>query len=187
MEISGRGNQYLQDNRLDNALLASDPARCHQVVLMAINLIYMLGPLVHPFLPDSSDSISRQLRAPLRSLPEAFSIDILPGHGIGKAEYLFTRIDDKKEAEWRKKYGGDSSDAPPPLSKNAAAKLAKKQAAAAAANMPRTPEVISLEGQIKTQGEKVSAIKKEKVTGASLDTEVAELKRLKVALAALAI
>ena len=32
--------------------------------------------------------------------------DLKPGHRIGKAKYLFTLIDPKKEDEWRDMYGG---------------------------------------------------------------------------------
>jgi len=190
-------------------------------------------------MPDSADAIARQTNAPLRALPEEFSIDILPGHGLGKAEYLFQRIDEKKEDEWRRKYGGESTsvDAPAPLSKNQLAKRAKAAAAAAAASLPRTPEVslasliphflsfafpfiifrerelrrvssrlstltslsfffffpssfsqvLEFEAKIKVQGDKVSALKKEKVTGAPLEEAVGELKALKAGLEQLAL
>ena len=32
--------------------------------------------------------------------------ELKPGHQIGKAKYLFTMIDPKKEDEWREMYGG---------------------------------------------------------------------------------
>ncbi|CDZ98173.1 methionyl-trna synthetase [Phaffia rhodozyma] len=190
MAISARGNQYIQDNKLDNALLASDPERAAQVILMTINLIYALGPLVHPFMPVTADSICKQLNAPLRALPEAFSIDILPGHKLNQAEHLFKEIKEEKIDEWRKRYGGESSTpdaATPVLSKNQAAKKAKAEAAAALASLPRTPEVLALEAQIKTQGDKVTGLKKEKKEGgeAELASEVGELKKLKADLEAL--
>lgn len=188
MAISARGNQYIQDNRLDNALLANDPARAAQVVYTTVNLIYILATLVHPFMPDTAAGICTQLNAPMRSVADAFSIDILPGHTLGEAFLLFTKIDSKKEDEWRAKYGGESSSAaaPPPLSKNQAAKKAKAAAAAALADVPRTPEVIALEAQIKEQAEKVTALKKDKVAGAPLDAEIATLKQLKGGMEALA-
>ncbi|WVO18116.1 methionine-tRNA ligase [Cryptococcus depauperatus] len=110
MNISARGNQYLQDNSLDNVLLANQPERCAQVLLNAINLIYILSAVIHPFMPSSSDGILRQLNAPSRSLPSEFSIDILPGHTLGKPEYLFRRIENPIEQEraWQKQFGGDA-------------------------------------------------------------------------------
>ncbi|CAB5395795.1 unnamed protein product [Rhizophagus irregularis] len=47
-----------------------------------------------------------QLNAPLRDIPDTWTIDILPGHKLGKAEYLFKKIDDKKEEEYLNRYGG---------------------------------------------------------------------------------
>lgn len=36
--------------------------------------------------------------------------DLKPGHLIGKAKYLFTLIDPKKEDEWRDMYGGTQAE-----------------------------------------------------------------------------
>ena len=111
MSISSRGHQYLQDAGLDNALLAGNPDRCGRVLLNAVNLIYLLSVLFHPFMPTTSAGILRQLNAPARSLPEAFSIDILPGHALGKAEHLFKKIDNvngEQERAWQKRFGGDA-------------------------------------------------------------------------------
>lgn len=191
MSISARGNQYLQDNKLDNAFLASNPERCAEVILMAVNLIYTLSPLLHPFMPETSASICKQLNAPMRSLPEAFSIDILPGHTIGKADHLFVKIKDGKEDEWRRKYGGETTAAsatpaaPAPVSKKEAAKRAKAAAAALAA-LPRTPEVIALEAQIKEQADRVVGLKKDNVGGVELAEAVRILKERKAEMDTLA-
>lgn len=111
MSISSRGNQYLQEAGLDNSLLANKPERCGQVILNAINLIYLLSVVLHPFMPSTTDAILRQLNAPPRSLPTEFSIDILPGHTLGKADHLFKKIDNvngEQEKKWQKQFGGDS-------------------------------------------------------------------------------
>jgi methionyl-tRNA synthetase len=93
MQISSRGNQYLQEAGLDNSLLANKPERCAQVILNAINLIYLISVVIHPFMPSTTTAILSQLNAPARSLPNEFSIDILPGHTLGKADHLFKKID----------------------------------------------------------------------------------------------
>lgn len=111
MSISARGNQYLQEAGLDNSLLANKPERCGQVILNAVNLIYLLSVVLHPFMPATTDAILRQLNAPARSLPQDFSIDILPGHKLGKADHLFKKIDNvngEQEKKWQKQFGGDS-------------------------------------------------------------------------------
>jgi methionyl-tRNA synthetase len=111
MSISARGNQYLQECGLDNALLANHPERCGQVLLNAINLIYLLSVVMQPFMPSTAVDILRQLNAPARSLPTEFTIDILPGHTLNKAEHLFKKIDNvngAQEKKWQAQFGGDS-------------------------------------------------------------------------------
>lgn len=105
MALSARGNQYLQEANLSNALFDESRPKCDAVVASAANLIYLLSALVSPFMPATSDSMCRQLNAPARLIPEEFSVDILPGHVLGGAEYLFTRIDEKMEQVWKSKYG----------------------------------------------------------------------------------
>ncbi|KAK6358907.1 hypothetical protein TWF696_000083 [Orbilia brochopaga] len=107
MHIAQRGNQFLQDNKLDNATFAAEPAKTAGVVGLGLNLIYLLSALCYPYMPATAESMARQLNAPLRTIPDTWDMDLLPGHRIGKAEYLFSMIDAKKEEEWRNKYGGD--------------------------------------------------------------------------------
>lgn len=108
MQISSRGNQFLQDNKIDNALFANEPKKCAAVVGLALNLIYLISALTWPYMPSTAEQMAEQLNAPLARIPDVWSMDILPGHNIGKAAYLFTRIDEAKETEWKKQYGGGS-------------------------------------------------------------------------------
>lgn len=106
MEISAKGNLILA-GRLDNANLANSPERTHAIIGLALNLAYLLASLSSPFMPATATSITEQLNAPLLSIPDKWSPGALPsGHKLGKATYLFTRISEEKEAEWRGKYGG---------------------------------------------------------------------------------
>lgn len=106
MEISALGNNLLA-GRLDNANLTNAPERTSTIIGLALNLAYLLASLSSPFMPSTATSITTQLRAPLLSIPDVWNAEALkPGHKLGKAEYLFTKIDEKKEAEWRSKYGG---------------------------------------------------------------------------------
>ncbi|CAO3614315.1 unnamed protein product [Cunninghamella blakesleeana] len=107
MAISARGNLYLQESNLSNGLFNDEKQKCNAVVTTAINLIYLLSALISPYIPTTSESISRQLNAPLRLIPDTFTFDILAGHQLNGAEYLFTRIDEKLEDEWKSKYGGN--------------------------------------------------------------------------------
>ncbi|KAG7666283.1 MES1 [[Candida] subhashii] len=106
MAISSRGNQFLQDNKLDNSLYANQPDKSDAVVAVALNLVYLVSAIIYPFMPETTIKIDEILNAPALSITNKFELVIEPGHNIGKAQYLFTRIDEKKIQEWRNAYGG---------------------------------------------------------------------------------
>ncbi|EEB06121.1 cytoplasmic methionine-tRNA ligase Mrs1 [Schizosaccharomyces japonicus yFS275] len=106
MELSARGNQFLQDNRVDNKLFTNERQKCADAIGYTLNLVYLLASILSPFIPATSDSIYKQLNAPALAIPDEWTLDLLPGHRIGNAEYLFTRIDESMEEVWRGKYGG---------------------------------------------------------------------------------
>ena len=97
---------------------------------LAINIIYLCASVFEPYLPATSKSILDQLDAPFLFIPDYWTADnIKPGHHIGKAKYLFTLIDPKKEDEWRDMYGGTEADRlkkEEETAKKAAAKAAVK-------------------------------------------------------------
>ncbi|CAG8656595.1 2023_t:CDS:2, partial [Paraglomus occultum] len=103
MELSHLGNHYLQESKLDNTLFAETPKKCAAVIGATINIIYLLSALIEPYMPSTSESILRQLNVPARTIPDSWTIDIYPEHKLGKAEYLFRRLDDK---QFKEKYGG---------------------------------------------------------------------------------
>lgn len=106
LEISSKGNNLLQ-YRLDNAALAEHPERTKTVIGLALNLCNLLASISSPYMPSSAKSLTEQLNTSLAFIPETFDAEALkPAHKIGKAAYLFSRIDDKKIPEWRDKYGG---------------------------------------------------------------------------------
>ncbi|KAL5345917.1 methionine--tRNA ligase mes1 [Pseudogymnoascus australis] len=106
MEISALGNNLLA-GRLDNANLTGSPERTRTIIGLALNLAYLLASISSPFMPSTGASIVKQLQVPLLSITDKWEPEALKsGHKLGKAEYLFTRIDEKKEEEWRIKYGG---------------------------------------------------------------------------------
>ena len=107
MHVSARGNLYLQSSGLNKALKAENPKRCAQVVVRAINLIYVLSTLVYPFMPSISESVLEQLNAPARAAPEVLSIDIFPGHQVGTPEHLFRKIDEKMIDVYKEKFAGN--------------------------------------------------------------------------------
>ena len=109
MDISMQLNSFLQENKLDNSLFSNFPDRCATTIGAAVNGIYLLSALLSPFIPATSDSIDEQINAPRLAVPDSWRVgDILPGHAIGKPAYLFKRIDEGEEEEWKSKFGGSS-------------------------------------------------------------------------------
>lgn len=137
MKLAEAGNLLIQANRLDNSLIANEPERAAAVVGTVTNLIYLLASVFAPYLPSTSKSINEQLNAPFAYIPSLEDIKdgwkpvaLKPGHKIGKAKYLFSRIDSKKADEWRSLFGG--SQAERQKKEDDAAKVAAKKAASKA-------------------------------------------------------
>ena len=207
MAISARGNLYLQSSRLNKQLMTENPQRCAKVVSRALNLIYLLSALVHPFMPSTEAAILAQLNAPARAVSPVLAHDLLTGHTIGTPEHLFKRIDEKMADIWRDKFGGskpkdatplseaaDATHVAPGMSKRKAAAMKKAANKAAAANTnsnagPKSAEVLVWEQKIAEQGFVVRELKERPKTEEG-DKEIAqaveELKRLKVELVELA-
>ncbi|KAL6298651.1 methionyl-tRNA synthetase [Sparassis latifolia] len=207
MLLSARGNLYLQSSHLNKTLMMENPKRCAQVVARAINLIYVLSVLIHPFMPTTEASILEQLNAPARAVPQVFANDILPGHRVGTPEHLFKRIDEKMANVWRVKFGGnkpvdpspepsaDATHVVPGMSKRkttAAKKAADKAAAAAAQDATPTPksaEVLAWEQKVAEQGQVVRELKGRTPKTPELESQITaaidHLKSFKEELAAL--
>lgn len=155
MHLSARGNQFLQENKLDNNLFTNEKERCNAVIALAANLIYLLSATFFPFMPAVSESIARQLNAPARRIPDAsegFPEDLKPGHVIGEPEYLFKMIDPKMEDVWRGKYGGVQT----VETKEEGKKEKKKKAKKVKEEKKKTEET----GEVVVPGEGVSGVLK---------------------------
>lgn len=203
MLLSQRGNHYLQSSGLNKALLTENPTRCAQVVTRAANLIYVLSALVYPFMPATSASILSQLNAPARTVPDMFSIDLLPGHHIGTPEHLFKKIEEKMADVWRAQFAGkDPAAAAAPVANGtpAASATSKRKAGATKKGTQnvaeagesdglKSAEVLALDAKIAWQGNVVRELKARAPRTKELDEEtaiaIADLKKLKAERAAL--
>lgn len=106
--ISSAGNELAHKA---SSLLKSDTEGCGAYLQICLNLIHLLAALLQPFLPDTAESIARQLCVePVFAIPDSFDCDFIrPGHQLGEAEHLFTRIDPKRAEDWKAQYGGSGS------------------------------------------------------------------------------
>lgn len=197
MQISARGNLYLQQTEYYKL---PESNLCAKVISRALNLIYALTAIVHPFMPSTSTEMLKQLNAPARTVPTKLSNDLLAGHEIGAPDYLFKKIEEKNADIWRLKFGGKqagaaavevvsgAADDSKPQSKRAAAKQQKKEAIVVAPTGPKSAEELELEKSVKAQGDRVRRIKAghaEERDG-PLDEAIAQLQKLKLDLQALA-
>ncbi|EPQ30122.1 uncharacterized protein PFL1_02239 [Pseudozyma flocculosa PF-1] len=172
MALSARSNLFLVEMGFDNTLFTERREQCDEVMLVTLNVIWLLSVLIHPFMPETCDSILKQLDAPPRAVPDdgRFQLDLLPGHRIGKAAHLFKRIDEAEEDVWRAQFGGssDAKDAAkadaPAMSKKQAMKAAKAAKKAAEERNKvvvknKTPELLDLEARVASQGDRVKQLK----------------------------
>ncbi|KAI9671264.1 MAG: methionine--tRNA ligase mes1 [Trizodia sp. TS-e1964] len=153
LEVCKRGNEFLVEQEFDNKLLTNEPLRAAAVIGLGINLIYLISALAAPYMPETSDSINAQLRAPAQTIPDTWDTEALkPGHRIGQAAHLFTRIDDKKEAEWRELFGGTQEDRlkkEQEAAKKEAAKAKKKEKKAKKASEKEKEEEKEKDGPVR--------------------------------------
>lgn len=177
MDISSRGNVYLQENKIDNALFSDQRERCDSVVATAANLCYLISALVYPYMPTTSEGILRVLNLPLRKITDEWTgNDIGGGHKIGAAEYLFKRIEDKKIEECRRLYSGQKI--------NLAEESAKKSKKPAKKSEPippavLTPEMKVIQDRIAEQGLIVRELKEKKASAIEIKAAVDVLLGLK--------
>lgn len=161
MRITEVGNGLIQANRLDNSLIANDPKRAAAVVGTVLNLIHLLSAIFAPYMPATSKSILEQLDAPVLLIPTPESLkdgwkpnSLKGGHKIGKAQYLFSRIDPKKADEWRELYGGSQAERAKKAEE--AAKATAKKAAAKAKKLEKKAKAKGVEASAKGGAESPS-------------------------------
>lgn len=103
LEISQKGNAFLQSQKVDNSLADTEPTRCAAVVRLDL-----IAAILRPFIPDTADSIDTQLRATSLPIPDGWIADcIQPGHETGPAKYLFSCTKLEKAEECRQRLGSD--------------------------------------------------------------------------------
>ncbi|KAI1156968.1 methionyl-tRNA synthetase [Nemania diffusa] len=136
LAISQQGNGFLQSNKLDGNLFNNEPSKCAAVIGIAVNLVHLLASLLAPYMPDTANSINKQLCADPLPIPDRWSADsIKPGHEIGTAEHLFRPIKPESAQEWRKAFGADEAKK---AKEEEATLKAKKKAALRAAKAAKT-------------------------------------------------
>eukprot|EP00055_Hartaetosiga_balthica_P010299 m.43544 g.43544 ORF g.43544 m.43544 type:complete len:775 (-) comp7116_c0_seq1:241-2565(-) len=142
LSISQAGNHYVQATKPWEHMKAFEKGegsdeekaeslqRAATVVSFSLNIVFVIGHLLAPFMPDTSAKILALLQTSTECvIPDEFNIQLEEGHkiiqllgrqGVSKEELnneeeekkeasliLFHKIDDAKAAEWQNKYGGE--------------------------------------------------------------------------------
>ena len=111
LQITQRGNAFLQSSGLNYQLAENEPEKCAAVVGFAVNVVHLVAALLGPYTPDTARSIETQLGTCASEIPDHWSADtIKPGHATGKPAHLFSRIESEKALVWRKQFGGDGAE-----------------------------------------------------------------------------
>ncbi len=117
LEIAGEGNRYFQGNE-PWKLIKGDKKRCEEVLFACLDLCKVLGVLIGPFLPRSSEKTLGYINIKTGSLDDA-TIRITSDVEISEPHVLFEKIDDKKMEEVKsivtgitdmKKYFGEEAE-----------------------------------------------------------------------------
>jgi methionyl-tRNA synthetase len=128
MRISELGNAYMQGSK-PWELLKSNPARCHTVIHVITQLVFLLTVVFEPFMPSFSRKVLAQLDAelpvaplrareglswPLTDAKHAAGGLFLPaGHAIGSPAPIFSKIEPTAIEALRRRFQGKQGEQGP--------------------------------------------------------------------------
>jgi methionyl-tRNA synthetase len=115
LSISRHGNQYMQANQ-PWVLLKGTPEekiRAGTVIGVCCNIACLLATLLHPYMPETSETLKKQLNSTNTALtPENIRIiQLLPaGHKLGEPAALFAKLELSRVEELKKMFAGRNGD-----------------------------------------------------------------------------
>jgi methionyl-tRNA synthetase len=109
MELARIGNKYLADTAPWH-LIKTNPEQVQTILNLALQLTATLAVLGEPFLPFTSQKLSKLLNLGNLTWDDAVGIDLVANDSIIQApELLFTRIEDEAIKQQQAKLGGGRS------------------------------------------------------------------------------
>lgn len=109
MNIARDGNKYLQENK-PWELIKEDAERVKTIIYVSLQVCALLAHFSEPFLPFTSSKLKNMLKIsslPWNKVTSAYDQLLSPGHTIGAAELLFTKIEDAEIAKQLERLKGD--------------------------------------------------------------------------------
>jgi len=103
LELSKLGNQFFQVQEPWKKV-KTDQAAADDAVYSLLHFVKDLGILISPFLPQTGASIFRQLNLKEAGWADIGKESLKPGHKIGRAQLLFTKLEEKQVDGFRETY-----------------------------------------------------------------------------------
>ncbi|KAJ8981803.1 hypothetical protein NQ317_007389 [Molorchus minor] len=111
LSISRHGNQYVQVNQPWVLCKGTEDekTRAGTVIGICCNLACLIATLLHPYMPDTSSSLQKQLNASTVAITPG-NVEIVtllpPGHKLGDPAPLFAKIEPTTAEEMKKRFAG---------------------------------------------------------------------------------
>jgi len=187
LSISKIGNQYIQATKPWLLVKGSkeDKARAGTVISLACNLSALLGVLIKPYMPITSDEICQQIQLPAdNALIVDYFLPMLPlGHKIGNPSPLFQKIDASFGEKMKSKFAGRGKQSKPKEGAMNAPETKGKKEQDKESTPSSSEDASKLEEEIAAQGAIVRRLKQEQENKDLINKEVEKLLDLKRRLA----
>eukprot|EP00795_Rhopilema_esculentum_P014790 gene14790-5897_t len=184
LSISKTGNQYMQAAKPWVLVKGNEQekARAATVISLACNLGALLGVLLKPYMPMTSDEICSQTQLPKEHviMVESFVPMLEAGHKIGIPSPLFQKIDVSFGEMMKAKFAGKGK---PTTAQKKANENKEKLKAAASAPGEDKENIQKLEEEVAKQGAIVRKVKQEQEEKDLIAKEIEKLLDLKKRLA----
>jgi methionyl-tRNA synthetase len=122
MNVARTANKYFNDSEPWKTI-KQDPDRCATTINICLNIVHSLGILFSPVMPFTSEKIWKTLNIPASLNDDQWNtageMFLKPGHALGMAEILFTKLEDSViEQELSKLASVPEQPETPPAPKN---------------------------------------------------------------------
>ncbi|CAM4629499.1 unnamed protein product [Leuciscus chuanchicus] len=190
LNISRHGNQYMQVNEPWKKIKGGDDdrRRAGTVTGVCVNVACLLSAVLEPYMPTVSHTIRAQLQAPPTCASAqlqgsgSFVCTLAAGHRIGTVSPLFQKLENEQIEALRKRFGGQQPEEECVEAKTQSSSSASVETKPGASqqNLNTDPERVKhLTSLVAEQGDKVRALKAQKVEKSVIVEEVAKLLELK--------
>uniref|UniRef100_A0A2R5LNK0 Methionine--tRNA ligase, cytoplasmic n=1 Tax=Ornithodoros turicata TaxID=34597 RepID=A0A2R5LNK0_9ACAR len=182
LNISRIGNQYIQFHKPWELVKGTPAERLRSATIMGLcaNVACLASQLIHPFMPETSEAMRKQLNIPMFQLGPHFVQLLKAGHQMNKPVPLFKKIEQATVEQLQKRFEGRQADPVKKMANGIVNHVAVVKAQSAGDTAVDVDELTKL---VQLQGNKVRELKTAKADKSTIEKEVEVLLRLKKELA----